>query len=115
MIIWTTVTILILAVTAATLFFAGVPSVTQGEVLSEEQKGELASELGLIIKGITKEEVRSTFGLLKPVLWRTPKGQEVWYYSSPEPQNIYFIEEKVERVEYFPEKERQPVKQEGEI
>ena len=107
------ITILILVCTTAA--FAGSPKSPQGEQPTIEQKKELARELGIILKGITKEEVRNTFGLLVPELWYTPEGQEVWFYSSPEPQNIYFTDDKVERVEYFPEKERQPVKQEKEI
>jgi hypothetical protein len=108
-----TITILLLVCTTAA--FAGSPKSPLGKQPTIAQKKELAKELGIILKGITKREVRDTFGLLVPELWYTPEGQEVWYYKSPEPQNIYFTDDKVEWVEYFPEKEGQPVKQEEEI
>ena len=115
MTIWTIVTILTIGITMDTLLFTAVPGITQGEVVSHEQKSELASEFGLIIKGMTKEEARSTFGLLKPKVWHTSKGQKVWYYISPAPQNIYFIDGKVERVEYLPHEERSPESKGGGI
>lgn len=70
-------------------------------------------EMGIILSGMTKEEVRNTFGLIKPETWYTPSGQEVWHYRAPEEQIIYFKEDAVERVEYAPEDNRQePAKQE---
>ena len=60
------ITILILVCT--TTAFAGSLDTSQREEISREQKKELARELGLIIQGMTKEEVRSTFGLLVPEL-----------------------------------------------
>ncbi|MCK5512518.1 MAG: hypothetical protein KAI96_06895 [Thermodesulfovibrionia bacterium] len=52
---------------------------------------------------VTKAEVKETYGLLQPKVWRTPEGQEVWHYKSPVKQNVYFKDDKVERVEYVPE------------
>jgi len=77
--------------------------------LTPEQKKELASQVGIILPDMTKQEVRETFGLLEPEVWYTPEGQEVWYYNSPEEQDIYFKGDKVERVEYYPKK---PIEQE---
>ncbi len=83
---------------------------TQEQKLTQEQKKEIAKQAGIIPTGMTKDEVRETFGLLKPRIWFTYKGQEVWYYKAPEEQNIYFKDDKVERVEYGakPDK-KQPV------
>lgn len=108
-----TITILILICT--TTAFAGSPDTSQREEITREQQKELAREFGVIIKGMTKNEVRDTFGLLVPELWYTPEGQEVWFYSSPEPQNIYFTDDKVERVEYLSHEKRPPFKQVQEL
>lgn len=83
------------------------------------QKQEIAKDMGIILPGMTKEEVRKTFGLLEPKIgFSAATGQEVWYYSSPEEQNIYFTDDLVERVEYIPEKklnQQQELKQLEEI
>ena len=68
------------------------------------QKKEFAGQMGIILPGMTKAEVRKTFGLIEPKIWYTPDGQEAWHYKAPEPQNIYFTNTTVERVEYMPRK-----------
>jgi hypothetical protein len=40
--------------------------------------------------------------ILKPKIWYTPEGKEVWYYKSPQEQNIYFTDGIVDWVEYNP-------------
>ena len=69
-----------------------------------DQKKEFAMQMGIILPGMTKAEVRKTFGLIEPKIWYTPDGQEAWHYRAPEPQNIYFTNTTVERVEYMPRK-----------
>ncbi len=111
-----TILILVFTITAITpLSFAGSPNTLQGQILTIEHKKDLARKLGIILKGMTKEEVRNTLGFIKPETWHTPKGQEVWYYSSPESQVIYFTNDTVERIEYTSRKKRPPVKQAEEI
>lgn len=87
--------------------------------LSLEQKKELAKEMGIILPGMTKQEVRETFGLIEPKIgYSASTGQEVWHYNSPEEQNIYLKDDKVERVEYIPEKkskQQQQLRQPEEI
>ncbi len=74
---------------------------TQKQELTQEQQKELGKGLGIILPGMTRDEVREIFGLLEPEIWYTPDGQEVWHYKSPEEQNIYFKNDKVERVKYL--------------
>mgnify|MGYP001597151344 CR=1 FL=1 len=65
-----------------------------------EGKKKFAKEMGIILPGMTKNDVKETFGLIVPELRVSQAGQEVWRYSSPEEQDIYFKGDKVERVEY---------------
>ncbi len=69
-----------------------------------EQKKELAQFMGIIMIGFTKQDVRKTFSFTKPDIWYTDAGQEVWYYSAPEAQNIYFRDDKVDEVEFSSKK-----------
>jgi len=74
---------------------------TENSAPSKEQK-EVASSIGIILPGMTKEEVRQTFGLLRPFEGFTVEGQEAWRYSAPEKQVIFFNKQgKVERVRLF--------------
>ena len=87
------------------------------EELTQEQKKELAKQVGVILPGMTKQEVVKTLGEPRKIGYSASTGQEVWYYKSPEEQNIYFKDDKVERVEYLPKKrqiEPQPVTKEPE-
>jgi hypothetical protein len=84
--------------------YAASPDTPQKQSLTADQKKEFAMQLGIILPGMTKAEVRKTFGLIEPKIWYTPDGQEVWHYKAPEPQNIYFTNTTVERVEYLPRK-----------
>jgi hypothetical protein len=88
-----------------------------GNLLNQRQKKELAGQLGIILPGMTKEKVRETFGLIEPEILHTSDGQEVWHYKSPEEQNIYFINDIVEKVEYIPKNIRRhhSIIQEGKI
>lgn len=81
--------------------YADSTNKVQEQELTSEQKKELAKEVGIILPGMTKDEVRETFGLLEPEINYTATGQEVWHYNSPEEQNIYFKDDKVERVKYL--------------
>lgn len=67
-----------------------------------ESKKKFAKEMGVILPGMTKNDVKETFGLVVPELRVSRTGQEVWHYNSPEKQDIYFKGDKVERVEYYP-------------
>ena len=50
---------------------------------TKQQKQEIAKDMGIILPGMTKQEVRKTFGLLEPKIgFSASTGQEVWYYSS---------------------------------
>ena len=73
------------------------------EKLTPEQQEEIAKYVGVILPGMTKNDIIDTYSdLLKPNIWHTPEGQEVWYYKAPHEQNIYFKGDIVERVEYRP-------------
>ena len=77
---------------------------TDDEVLDEinpERKMEIARSAGIIISGMTKREVREILGQLQPRVWYTPRDQEVWYFNVPQKQNIYFIDDKVEKIKYI--------------
>ena len=67
-----------------------------------ESKKKFAKETGIILPGMTKNDVKETFGLIVPEPRVSRTGQEVWHYNSPEEQDIYFRGEVVERVEYYP-------------
>ncbi len=74
------------------------------EVLDEinpEKKMEIARSAGIIISGMTKREVREILGKLQPRVWYTPRDQEVWYFNVPQKQNIYFVDDKVEKIKYI--------------
>ena len=75
------------------------------ENLTYEQGKELASQLGIILPGMTKQEVKETLGEPRKTGFSASTGQKVWYYKSPEEQNVYFNDDKVERVEYIPKKQ----------
>ncbi len=78
-----------------------------------EQK-ELATMVGIILPGMSKEEVRQTFGLLTPFEGFTVERQEAWRYDSPEKQIIFFDSQgRVERVKLL--KKDQPDSQREEI
>lgn len=77
------------------------PDEKKREQYSPEKKNEIARAAGIILPGMTKKEVRETYHSLQPRIWYTPKEQEVWYFSSPQKQNIYFIEDKVEKIKYI--------------
>ena len=68
---------------------------------NDEKKKEIARAAGIILPGMLKKEVRETFGLLQPRIWYTPREQEVWYFNVPQKQNIYFLEDRVEKVKYI--------------
>lgn len=77
---------------------------THDEVIEEidpERKMEIARSAGIIIAGMTKREVREILGQLQARVWYTPRDQEVWYFNVPQKQNIYFIEDKVEKIKYI--------------
>jgi hypothetical protein len=63
-----TITIIALVITTAaiSLAFAELPDTPKGLSPTIKQKKGLARELGVILKGMTKGEVRNTFGLLVP-------------------------------------------------
>ncbi|OGD69616.1 hypothetical protein A3E89_01925 [Candidatus Campbellbacteria bacterium RIFCSPHIGHO2_12_FULL_35_10] len=67
-----------------------------------ESKKKFAKEMGTILPGMTKNDVKETFGLIVPELKVSRAGQEVWHYNSPEKQDIYFSGNVVERIEYHP-------------
>ena len=71
------------------------------EQYSPEKKKEIARAAGIILPGMTKKEVRETYYSLQPRIWYTPKEQEVWYFSNPQKQNIYFNEDRVEKIKYI--------------
>lgn len=74
------------------------------EVLDEinpERKMEIARSAGIIISGMTKREVREILGQLQPRVWYTLLDQEVWYFNVPQKQNIYFVDDKVEKIKYI--------------
>ncbi len=83
---------------------AASPDTPQKQTLTADQKKEFAMQMGIILPGMTKAEVRKTFGLIEPKIWYAHDGQEAWYYKAPELQNIYFTNTTVERVEYMPRK-----------
>lgn len=71
--------------------------------LTFEQKKKLGVELGIILPGMTKQEVRETYGLLEPKIgYSMLTGQEVWHFNSPQEQDIYFEGDLVEKVNYLP-------------
>ncbi len=71
------------------------------ENISLEKKKEIARSAGIILPGMTKREVREIFGSRQPRIWYTPREQEVWYFNLPQKQNIYFLEDKVEKIKYI--------------
>ena len=71
------------------------------EEISPERKLEIARSAGIIIPDMTKREVREILGSLQPRIWFTPREQEVWYFNLPQKQNIYFIDDKVEKIKYI--------------
>jgi hypothetical protein len=77
------------------------PSERAQEDISFEKKREIARSAGIILPGMTKREVREIFGSMQPRIWYTPREQEVWYYNIPQKQNIYFVEDKVEKIKYI--------------
>jgi hypothetical protein len=77
-----------------------------GEKYTPYQKKEIAQFMGIILVGFSKQDVRDTFSFTEPDIWYTDSGQEVWYYPTPEAQNIYFQDDKVEEVEYTLKKHR---------
>ncbi len=79
----------------------GLADKDREEKVSPEKKKEIAMSAGVILPGMTKREVRETFGSLQPRIWYTPREQEVWYYKIPQKQNVYFINDKVELVKYI--------------
>ncbi len=81
---------------------------------SFEDKKEFARQVGIILPGMTKDEVHKTFGLVIPKI-RLAEGREVWHYDSPEEQDIYFQGDKVEKVVYRPEEKAVATGRETEI
>ena len=71
------------------------------EEISPERKMEIARSAGIIIPGMTKREVREIFGSIQPRVWYTPLEQEVWYFNVPQKQNIYLVDDKVEKIKYI--------------
>lgn len=67
-----------------------------------EGKRKFAKEMGIILPGMTKNDVKETFGLVMPELRVSRTGREVWHYNSPEEQDVYFRGDVVERIEYYP-------------
>ena len=67
------------------------------EEISPERKIEIARSAGIIIPGMRKRDVREILGSLQLRVWHTPLAQEVWYLNIPQ-QNIYFIDDKVEKI-----------------
>ena len=98
------------------IFFLSLPFLSYAdstdnihEKFTPEQKKEIAKFTGIILIGMTKQDVKETFSFTEPKIHFTPEGQEVWYYKTPEEQNIYFNNDEVEDVEYFPsEKQKFP-------
>ena len=90
----------------SSLSYADSTDKVQGLDFTKDQKKEIAKQVGIILPGMTKADVKETFGLQQPKIWHTPEGQEVWYYESPEKQNIYFKDDIVEKVEYTPPKKK---------
>ncbi len=86
----------------SSLSYADSTDKVQELELTPEQQNKLAKEMGVVLKGMTKADVKETFSFLQPKVWFTDEGQEVWFYKSPEKQNIYFKGDIVERVEYTP-------------
>lgn len=79
------------------------------EELTPEQQEEIAKYVGVILPGMTKKDIIDTYSnLLKPRIWYTSEGQEVWHYKSPHKQNIYFNGDIVERVEYLSRMRQKP-------
>lgn len=74
--------------------------------LTQEQKKELAKQVGVILPCVTKQKVLETLGEPREAGFSALTDQEVWYYKAPEEQNIYFQGDKVERVEYLPKKQK---------
>ncbi len=68
------------------------------EKISTERKMEIARSAGIIIPGMTKGDVREIVGSLPSRVWHTPLGQEVWFFNVPHKKNIYFIDDKVEKI-----------------
>lgn len=62
--------------------------------------------MGIILVGFSKQDVLDTFSFTEPDIWYTNSGQEAWYYPAPEAQNIYFKDDKVEKIEYTSQKHR---------
>lgn len=83
------------------LSFSGCVTHAHGRFNSFEDKKEFARQVGIILPGMTKHEVRATFGLVEPKI-RFVEGREVWHYNSPKEQDIYFLGDKVEKVIYYP-------------
>ncbi|OGX07698.1 MAG: hypothetical protein A2Y06_02055 [Omnitrophica WOR_2 bacterium GWA2_37_7] len=67
-----------------------------------EGKKKFAKEMGIILPGMTKNDVKGAFGLVVPEFRVSQAGQEIWHYNSPEEQDIYFRGDVVERIEYYP-------------
>lgn len=90
--------------------YAGSTDEAQEQELTPEQQNELAKQVGVVLIGMTKNDVREIFGLLELEIWYTPEGQEVWYFKIPGSHNIYFKGDEVEKVEHGPKpKIKQPV------
>ncbi len=71
------------------------------QIKISKQKNNLAKEMGIILIGMTKTEVKDVFYFMKPKIWFTTNGNEVWSYETPEKQDIYFNDNKVDSIQYF--------------
>ena len=103
--------IVIIVLVSSSLAYSNSTDKVPEQELTQEQKKELATIVGIILPDMTKGEVLKTLGEPRKTGFSASTGQEVWYYKSPEEQNIYFKDDKVERIEYLPEKEIKPARE----
>lgn len=73
--------VVIIIISSFSTFSCAEPQNPEQE-FTKQQKQEIAKGIGIILPGMTKQEVRKTFGSLEPKIgFSAATGQEVWYYK----------------------------------